>query len=117
MLEALRGNNHNLTPAVRQLLLQARGTDELDTAASAVEDEAVEETEIISVFWAEGAAMPKADEIYFLGLMLVAGAADLELDLVAWSAQVLALQGPEFNEMQDLWRTPKAAADPGWWRR
>jgi hypothetical protein len=81
MLEALRGNN--LTPAVRQLLLQARGTDELDTAASAVEDEAMEETEIISVFWAEGAAMPTADEIYFLGLMLVAGAADLELDLVA----------------------------------
>jgi hypothetical protein len=115
MLEALRGNT--LTPAVRQLLLQARGTDELDTTASAVEDEAMEETEIISVFWAEGAAMPTADEIYFLGLMLVAGAAELELDLVAWSADVLALQGPEFDEMQHLWRTPKAAADPGWWRR
>jgi hypothetical protein len=57
----LHGNN--LTPAVRQLLLQARGTDELDTAASAVEGEAMEETEIISVFWAEGAAMPSADEI------------------------------------------------------
>lgn len=77
----------------------------------------MEETAIITVFWAEGAAMPTADEIYFLGLMLVAGAPDMQLDLVAWSADVLAIQGPEFAEMQHLWRSPKAATDPGWWRR
>jgi len=115
VLEALRGNT--LPPAVRQLLLQARGPDELDTTAAAVEDEAMEETAVITVFWAEGAAMPTADEIYFLGLMLVAGATDMQLDLTAWSADVLAIQGPEFAEMQHLWRSPKAAADPGWWRR
>jgi len=115
VLEAFRGNT--LPPAVRQLFLQARGPDELDTTAAAVEDEAMEETAVITVFWAEGAAMPTADEIYFLGLMLVAGAPDMQLDLVAWSADVLAIQGPEFAEMQHLWRSPKAAADPGWWRR
>eukprot|EP00962_Isochrysis_galbana_P036995 scaffold12866_cov167-Isochrysis_galbana.AAC.2 len=49
--------------------------------------------------------------------MLVAGATDMQLDLTAWSADVLAIQGPEFAEMQHLWRSPKAAADPGWWRR
>jgi len=92
VLEALRGNT--LPPAVRQLLLQARGPDELDTTAAAVEDEAMEETAVITVFWAEGAAMPTADEIYFLGLMLVAGAPDMQLDLTAWSADVLAIQGP-----------------------
>jgi len=63
MLEALRGNN--LTPAVRQLLLQARETDELATVASAVTGGAAEALDAICVFWAEGAAMPTADENYF----------------------------------------------------
>jgi predicted CoA-binding protein len=64
---------------VPQLLL---AQEELGRAASAAAAEATKETEIISVFRSEGAAMPTADETYLSGLTLVTGAADLELDFV-----------------------------------
>jgi hypothetical protein len=72
MLEALRGSN--LAPAVQQLLLQKA---ELSPAHSAAADVGAEEAEIVCVIWAEAAAMPTANEIYFLGLTSVAGTADL----------------------------------------
>jgi hypothetical protein len=72
MLEALRGSN--LAPAVQQLLLQK---DELGPVNQAAADEGSEEADIVNVFCAEAAAMPTADEIFFLGLTSVAGTADL----------------------------------------
>jgi hypothetical protein len=45
----------------------------LGSAALAADDKATEVVQIVSVFWVDGAAMQRADEIYFLGLMPVAG--------------------------------------------
>jgi hypothetical protein len=59
---------------VAQLLLQK---EELGSANQVAADNGAVEAEIVSVFWAEGAAMPTADAIFFLGLTLVAGAACL----------------------------------------
>jgi hypothetical protein len=57
-----------------QLLFQK---EELGPANQVAADKGAVEAEIVSVFWAEGTAMPTADAICFLGLTVVAGAAGL----------------------------------------
>jgi hypothetical protein len=64
------GQPHTPAPAVPQL---HRLQERLGFAALAADDEATEVVLIVSVLWADGAAMPTVDEVYFLGLMPVAG--------------------------------------------